>query len=249
MDFQLLDYRRKVFELYRIIRQIGLSSPVSFTLFKETRDNLFKNHSQSPLNEKQREEFRRLCYYDYNNEFRTRALFTDFGENTVRVQAGDIELTQIGKVTFRLKEEEQSLGVYRHPGPGEIFIPFRDVTSGVSTYSGGRFLYDTAEGADLGTTITRNGAVSFFLDFNYSYNPSYYYNEKRFGSQVPMEQNTLSVAIEAGERLMVHFNNFQFNFQSANTTTTIPTNTTTSTVTTTDTKSTTTNKIGRYEEH
>ena len=35
---------------------------------------------------------------------------------------------------------------------GGVFLPFRDATSGRSTYAGGRYLLDTIKGADLGTT-------------------------------------------------------------------------------------------------
>ena len=33
---------------------------------------------------------------------------------------------------------------------GGIFIPFRDATAGGETYGGGRYLWDSAKGADLG---------------------------------------------------------------------------------------------------
>jgi hypothetical protein len=80
---------------------------------------------------------------------------------------------------------------------GGIFVPFRDGTAGRSTYGAGRYLLDTAKGADLG----REGEL-LVLDFNFSYHPSCRYDP---AWQCPLAppQNVLAVAIEAGERLSV----------------------------------------------
>ena len=58
-----------------------------------------------------------------------------------------------------------------------------------------RLFYDTIKGADLGTM-----GGSLVLDFNYSYHPSCYYNPRWICPLAP-EQNRLSIAIEAGEKL------------------------------------------------
>ena len=74
-------------------------------------------------------------------------------------------------------------------------MPFRDATAGSSTYGAGRYLLDTAKGADLGL----DGGL-LVLDFNFSYHPSCRYDP---AWQCPLAppQNVLAVAIEAGERL------------------------------------------------
>jgi uncharacterized protein (DUF1684 family) len=78
---------------------------------------------------------------------------------------------------------------------GGLFLPFRDATAGSATYGAGRYLLDTAKGADLGV----EGDL-LVLDFNFSYHPSCRYDP---AWQCPLAppQNVVSVAIEAGERL------------------------------------------------
>ena len=78
---------------------------------------------------------------------------------------------------------------------GGLFVPFRDATSGATTYGGGRYLYDTIKGADLGA-----GAERIVLDFNYAYNPSCAYNDEWVCPLSPPE-NRLLFAVEAGEKV------------------------------------------------
>ncbi|HEX2196540.1 MAG TPA: DUF1684 domain-containing protein, partial [Actinomycetota bacterium] len=77
---------------------------------------------------------------------------------------------------------------------GGLFLPFRDATSGASTYGAGRYLYDTIKGADLGT---EDGKL--VLDFNFAYNPSCAY-DPRWACPLAPPGNVLDVAVEAGER-------------------------------------------------
>ena len=197
----LLDYRRRVFELYRQIRELGTDSPQAFELFKQTRDDLFANHSQSALDSKQKQSFSCLSYYDYNPAFRLLAKLKQEEERQeYSLDAGDdgdVKIKQIGTVHFEIGEEAASLGVFWISGyGGGIFIPFRDATNQKTTYGGGRYLYDTIKGADLGTE-----GDTLILDFNYAYHPSCYYNP-RWTCPLAPTQNRLSVAIEAGEQLL-----------------------------------------------
>src|SRR5690606_10318787 len=64
---------------------------VSFVLFKETRDNLFKNHSQSLFPQKERERFVKLSYYDYNSNYKAKvARYTELDpQQIVSVRVGE----------------------------------------------------------------------------------------------------------------------------------------------------------------
>ena len=73
-------------------------------------------------------------------------------------------------------------------------MPFRDATNGRDTYGGGRYLYDSIKGADLGATLE---VIS--LDFNFAYNPSCAYNDQWACPLAPSE-NWLDVEIRAGEK-------------------------------------------------
>jgi uncharacterized protein (DUF1684 family) len=77
---------------------------------------------------------------------------------------------------------------------GGLFLPFKDSTNGSETYGGGRYLYDTIKGADLGASPD-----AVLLDFNFAYNPSCAYSPQWTCPLAPAE-NTLRVRIEAGER-------------------------------------------------
>ena len=78
---------------------------------------------------------------------------------------------------------------------GGVFLPFRDATGADETYGGGRYLLDTAKGADLGSAA--DGEL--ILDFNFAYNPSCHY-DPRWNCPLSPAANRLPVRIEAGER-------------------------------------------------
>jgi len=77
-----------------------------------------------------------------------------------------------------------------------LFLPFGDTTNGTTTYGGGRYLLDTAKGADLGGDD--GGLV---LDFNFAYNPSCAY-DPRWVCPLAPPGNRLPVGVEAGERVL-----------------------------------------------
>jgi uncharacterized protein (DUF1684 family) len=78
---------------------------------------------------------------------------------------------------------------------GGLFLPLRDGTAGTTTYGGGRYLLDSAKGADLGGTL-----ATLVIDLNFAYHPSCRYSSKWQCPLAPAE-NTLGFAVQAGERL------------------------------------------------
>ena len=76
-----------------------------------------------------------------------------------------------------------------------MFLPFRDGTSGNQTYGGGRYLLDTAKGADLGT---EDGGL--VLDFNFAYHPSCVWDD-RWSCPLAPPGNRLDIEVLAGEGL------------------------------------------------
>jgi uncharacterized protein len=105
-------------------------------------------------------------------------------------------LIRIGQASFTLDGVDCRLGVYWFDDyAGGIFIPFRDATNGDETYGGGRYLWDSAKGADLGLEDSR-----LVLDFNYAYHPSCVYDARWSCPLAPVE-NRLDVPVRAGECL------------------------------------------------
>jgi uncharacterized protein len=110
---------------------------------------------------------------------RTRQITNIRGE----ASAGEIA----GVVRFQLDGQELEL-IAQEEKDGALFLAFRDRTSGVSTYSPGRFL-DTDAPVD--------GRV--ILDFNRCYSPPCAWSAWTL-CPLPLPENHLPVSIEAGER-------------------------------------------------
>ena len=196
----LLDYRRRVSALYASIRAFD-SPQVAHVHFRRTRDDLFRQHPQSALSETQKQSFDGLRYYAYDQAYRVVASI-DTGVEAAPYDVdlgadGHFTMRKIGEVQFSVPSGRDRLGVFWIEGyGGGLFIPFRDTTNGETTYGGGRYLYDTIKGADLGSN---DG--SLVLDFNFAYHPSCYYDERWVCPLAPPE-NRLAISIEAGEQLM-----------------------------------------------
>lgn len=80
---------------------------------------------------------------------------------------------------------------------GGFFLPFRDGTNGHETYGGGRYLLDTAKGADLGGDPSRSTIV---VDFNFAYQPSCAF-DPRWSCPLAPPENRLDIEVRAGERI------------------------------------------------
>ena len=69
-----------------------------------------------------------------------------------------------------------------------LFVPFRDLTSGKTTYPAGRYL-------DL--DVSPSG--TYEIDFNLAYNPNCYFSIT-WVCPLPPRENHLKVAVQAGEQ-------------------------------------------------
>jgi uncharacterized protein (DUF1684 family) len=108
------------------------------------------------------------------------------------------EAIKIGALTFNLKGKGYSLSVYQLKSllttekyHDYVFVPFTDLTSGIKSYGGGRYLDFTL------SEITKS---NFIIDFNKAYNPSCIYAEG-FNCPIPPRENDLAVKIKSGEKI------------------------------------------------
>jgi uncharacterized protein len=197
----LADWRRRVAELYGTLRADRRAPSMRVVAFRAARDRLFAEHPSSPVPEAERRDFRGVAYFRHAPDLALKArLEPDAAAPALdvpRSSAGAaMPFHRIGWVSFTVEGTACRLGVYwLNEYAGGIFIPFRDGTSGRETYSGGRYLWDSAKGADLGSTDDE-----LVLDFNYAYHPSCVYDPKWSCPLAPQE-NWLDVPIAAGERL------------------------------------------------
>jgi uncharacterized protein (DUF1684 family) len=197
----LADWRRRVAELYAELRTDERAPAMRLIAFRTARDPLFAAHPASPVPLVERRDFRGVAYFPYRPELALRARLepdpTSPALNVPRSGNGlGLPFVRIGWVTFTVEGVECRLSVFwLDDYAGGIFIPFRDTTSGQATYGGGRYLWDSAKGADLGTI-----GGELVLDFNYAYHPSCVYDPIWSCPLAPRE-NWLAAPVNAGERL------------------------------------------------
>jgi uncharacterized protein len=191
---ELFDYRRRVGALYADVRAQLVTDPrAAHATWRAGRDTLFGTHQQSALPAHERAKFAGLAYRDYDPAFAFSAAVRPLPHERYDVDTstgGVIPFVRFGAVDLPIGSLEVFwLDAYG----GGVFLPFRDLTSGKTTYGGGRYLLDTAKGADLGG----DGAL-LRLDFNFAYHPSCHYDPQWVCPLAP-PANRLAVAIEAGE--------------------------------------------------
>ncbi len=199
----LAAWRRTVAALYADVRTLAVADPQRAAIaFREARDRLFREDSESPIAEAARANWPGASWYPYDPAWRTVGVATRRAQRTTFEIAlaadGVTRCTRVGTVDFELRGARATLALYWFEGyGGGLWLPFTDASNGVATYGGGRYLYDTIKGADLGASETQ-----FVLDFNFAYNPSCAYDE-RWSCPLPPMENRLPFAVEAGERMLL----------------------------------------------
>jgi uncharacterized protein (DUF1684 family) len=196
-ELTLMDWKRRVFALYADVRA-ARDSEAAWQQWRETRDDLFRNHPQSPLPVSERAAFPGLPYFDYDPALRVLAA-VEPGDGERREIAASGEQTVVfrrfGTAHFDLAGSPQQLSLFwLEAYGGGVFLPFADTTRGTETYGAGRYLLDTVKGADLGAE-----GDELVLDFNFAYNPSCAYDPRWVCPLTPPE-NRLELAVRGGER-------------------------------------------------
>lgn len=196
-QLQLLDWKRTIFGLYEEIR--SSSDPQeAWRQWRSVRDDLFRSHSQSPLQLSDRDSFAGLPYFEYDPAYRTIGRVVPSPPERYEISTsgdGAYAFSRIASVHFELQGGAQELEIYWLEGyGGGLFLPFRDRTAGRDSYGAGRYLFDTIKGADLGGS---DGEL--VLDFNFSYNPSCAYDPKWVCPLAP-PPNRMNIEVLAGER-------------------------------------------------
>ena len=214
----LADWRRRVADLYGAVRDLASRDPrAAWEHWRIVRDDLYRTHAQSPVPAEQRAAFRGH-YWAYDPALRTEAAITladASGEVLpsptgasgtapgpllqLPVSTGDaMSFTRIGSVHIPLLDGPKTLDLFWMAGyAGGLFLPFRDTTNGSATYGAGRYLLDTAKGADLGTAGAPDRLI---LDFNFAFQPSCAF-DPRWSCPLAPPENRLTIAITGGERL------------------------------------------------
>jgi uncharacterized protein len=161
--------------------------------FRQRKDAFFAS-SQSPLPADARTGFKALRYFDFDASFifRLKLQASQNLEHIMMETSSGVRKSYVraGTLEFRVDDETVRLTAFSSPESEdpELFIPFRDATSGTQTYGAGRYL-----NVDLETD------GSLVLDFNLAYNPYCAYSDG-WSCPIPPLENCLKVAILAGEK-------------------------------------------------
>ncbi len=194
----LLDWKRRVFALYQSVRSAA-DPAEAWDRWRAARDDLYRDHPQSPLSEEARRDFAGLDFFDHDPRLRVLANVSTVEPEPQQIGASGNEsilFRRFGVASFELDGEEQELELHWLEGyGGGIFLAFADATTGAETYGGGRYVLDSVKGADLGMEGER-----LVLDFNFAYNPSCAYDARWICPLAP-PANRLALAIRGGERL------------------------------------------------
>jgi uncharacterized protein (DUF1684 family) len=195
----LLDYRRRVADLYRQVRDMG-GGEDAWAHWTNGRDDLLRRHPQSPIPSEERTKFNGLTYFPYDPTLRFELPLQPLaGEGSAQLGhsgAGSTGFRVVGFVSVPLGDGDERLSVHWLDGyGGGLFLAFRDGTSGSETYGGGRYLLDSTKGADLGSTNQH-----LVVDFNFAYHPSCVHSP-RWSCPLPPADNRLGMPIRGGERL------------------------------------------------
>ena len=164
---------------------------------RREKDLAFKSGRTSPIPEEDRSRFQGLSYFEVDSTLRFSVKLNRYahpqsirlGTNTGEIRSG----LRYGYFEFQVQGTACRLQVYRledaqDAGGINLFVPFRDATSGKETYGSGRYI-----------DLRENTSGVYDLDFNRAYNPSCAYG-RGFSCPVPRAENTLSVPISAGEK-------------------------------------------------
>jgi uncharacterized protein len=197
-ELALAEWRREVFDIYREAR-LDRDPERAHARWRERRDRLFREHPESPLAVDDPLRQTGIPYWPYDARLRFSVEVLKAAQPARRsMSTGGEEVTDLRQVGW--VELPEALGPrlaiwWLAQYGGGLFVPFRDPTAGSESYGAGRYLLDTAKGADLGLDDGR-----LVLDFNFSYHPSCRYDAAWQCPLAPPE-NVLAGAVRAGERL------------------------------------------------
>lgn len=175
--------------------------------WRREKDSYLKRAPHSPIAPKERGAFDGLDYYPPDPDWAVTG-------TARRVDAGDpveMEMTRgdprtylrYARAAFTTSDgSEQEITLYYEPHdhhghephePHQLFVPFRDATSGKTTYGAGRYL-EVENPFDEG-----DEEAVIAIDFNFAYSPFCAYNEE-YACPLPPRENWLDVAVRAGEK-------------------------------------------------
>ena len=137
-------------------------------------------------------DFPKVQTYPVEQRWRVAARFDAFEQpkmiKIADVRGGTMDFPAVGRLTFRIGDQEQTLTAFHFPDSPAFFVLFKDATNATTTYGFRMF--------DAPVVKNREWTV---IDFNVARNPPCAYSPFTT-CPLPPAENRLAVAIEAGEK-------------------------------------------------
>jgi uncharacterized protein (DUF1684 family) len=156
----------------------------------------FMKSVESPVPENQRGSFAPLPYFPIDPAYRVPAMLQpEPGSAAVEMATSTgkrRQMRRVGVLSFTVKGQPLLLGAFVEADQRDmrrLFVPFGDLTNGLETYPGGRYL-----------ELDRTASGVYDLDFNRAYHPFCLFNPA-YDCPYPPKESRMKVPIRAGERL------------------------------------------------
>lgn len=188
---------KKMLFLLLLLNIFCLTAQETSKEFQDTLNKEYGNREKSPLTDEDFKVFKGLDFYPINEKFIVEAKFTRTpNEKVFKMKTSTSrapEYVKYGELLFTIDGKDFKLNLYQNIElikkagfEDYLFLPFSDLTCGMESYIGGRYIDMRIPKGD---TMT--------IDFNKAYNPYCAYNYKYSCPIVPLENN-LDIAILAG---------------------------------------------------
>ena len=173
-----------------------LPYPDQIAAWHAEKDQFMRGSPESPVPPEKRGSFAGLSYFPVDPSYRVPAML-EVAPNSPAVQmptsTGQLrKMRRVGTLSFTLKGQPLSLGAFVEADETDmrrLFVPFGDLTNGLETYQGGRYM-----------DLERTASNVYDLDFNRAYHPFCLFNSS-YDCPYPPAESRLKVPIRAGERL------------------------------------------------
>jgi uncharacterized protein (DUF1684 family) len=162
----------------------------------QEKDRFMRESSESPVPAERRASFPLLSYFPVDPAYRVPASLQPAPPGAAVEMPTSTgkrrQMRRVGTLAFTLNGRPLSLGAFVEANDNSmrrLFVPFGDLTNGVESYPGGRYL-----------DLDRTASGVYDLDFNRAYHPFCVFNPA-YDCPYPPPESRLKVPIRAGERL------------------------------------------------
>ncbi len=170
--------------------------PDQIAAWHAEKDRFMRESPESPVPADRRATFPPLPYFPLDPAYRVPASLQPAPAGAaveMPTSTGQRrQMRRVGTLSFTLKGQPLTLGAFVEAAEKDmrrLFVPFGDLTNGLETYRGGRYL-----------DLERTASDVYDLDFNRAYHPFCLFNSS-YDCPYPPPESRLKVPIRVGERL------------------------------------------------